>query len=100
MKNDRRPRTPGFAPADHRIRDAADVVDLTRLTPSWDEAQIGPDVWGSANARGIVDCRHKRERGQLDDLWPIAGKENRAQLFRIAWSAFRQSYDVKIEHRH
>jgi hypothetical protein len=51
------------------FRDAADVIDLPGLIPSWDEAQIGPDVSGSVDARGIVDCRYKRERGQLADAW-------------------------------
>src|SRR5271166_2013013 len=35
------------------FRDAADVVDLARLIPSRDEAQVGADVARSANARGI-----------------------------------------------
>jgi hypothetical protein len=49
------------------FRDAADVVDLTRLIPPGDQTQIGADVSGSAHARGTVDCGHKGERGQLAD---------------------------------
>jgi hypothetical protein len=35
--------------------DAADIVDLARLIPPGDQAQIDADVSGSADARGIVD---------------------------------------------
>src|SRR5580692_9342181 len=35
--------------------DAADIVDLARLLPLGDQAQIDADVSGSADARGIVD---------------------------------------------
>ena len=34
------------------LRDTADVVDLARLMPPGDQAQIGADVSGSADARG------------------------------------------------
>src|SRR5277367_3419245 len=47
--------------------DAAGVVEFARLMPRWDQAQIGADVSGSADARGIVDCGHKGERGQLSN---------------------------------
>jgi hypothetical protein len=32
------------------LRDAADVVDLARLIAPWNQAQIGADISGSANA--------------------------------------------------
>jgi hypothetical protein len=32
------------------LRDAADVVDLARLIAPWNQAQIGTDISGSANA--------------------------------------------------
>jgi hypothetical protein len=43
-----------------------------------DQAEIGAEVSGSANAGGIVDCGDKGERGQFADAWdghqPTAGR--------------------------
>src|ERR1700735_3602425 len=36
------------------FRDAADIVDFPGLVSFWNEAQIGADISGSANARGII----------------------------------------------
>ena len=47
------------------FRDAADIVPLPRLIPPVDQAQIGADISGSADARRTVDHSHKGERGQL-----------------------------------
>jgi hypothetical protein len=60
------------------FRDAADIVDLSGLIASRDQAQVFADVSRSTDARRIVDRSDKGERGQLTDAWdghePTAGR--------------------------
>src|ERR1700693_189406 len=74
----------GSHPPVAAFRDAADVVDLARLIPPGDQAEIGADISRSADARRIVDCGHKGERGQLTDPWechqPTAGRRSNANM--------------------
>jgi hypothetical protein len=49
------------------FRFAAEVIDLSGLMPSGNQAEVGADVSRSSDARRIVDCGDKGERGQLTD---------------------------------
>src|SRR3984957_4719081 len=68
----------GSHPPIPAFRDAAGVVDLSRLMAPWNQTQIGANISGSADARRIVDRSHKGERCQLSDAWdghePAAGR--------------------------
>lgn len=46
------------------LGDAADIVDLTRLVASRNEAEIGAKISRPAEAAWIVDGRRERESGQ------------------------------------
>ena len=67
----RRVRTP-----DPGIWIAADVIDLPGLILPGDQAQIGADVSGSADARGVVDRSHKGESGQLAYAWNFVSAQH------------------------
>ena len=47
------------------LRDAAGVVDLTRLIASRHQTEISANVTRSSEASGIVDCGREGESGQL-----------------------------------
>jgi hypothetical protein len=49
------------------FRYAAEVVDLARLIPPWNQARISANVSLATDAGRIVDRSHKGERGQLAD---------------------------------
>jgi hypothetical protein len=68
----------GSHPSIPAFRDAAGVIDLSRLMAPWNQPQISANISGSADARRIVDRSHKGERCQLADAWdghePAAGR--------------------------
>jgi hypothetical protein len=59
-----------------QILDAADVVDLPGLIPPGDQAQIGDDVSGSADARRIVDRSYKGKSGHLAYAWNLVSAQH------------------------
>src|ERR1700735_3372437 len=78
----------GAHPPVPAFRYAADIVDLARLIPPWNQAQIGADVSRATDAGRIVDRSHKGESGQLADAWdrhqPAAGRRGPRHVSHVS----------------
>ena len=83
-----------------QILDAADVVDLPGLIPPGDQAQIGADVSGSADARRIVDRSYKGRSGHLAYAWNLVSAQHFGGLAsrgsNLSWARGSSAWSTRV----